>query len=103
MRYEMRQGNSEFGVPGIDVDPSTVCGYRKRPTLEDFAKIRFGSSRVVSREGAVVIVDHFDSDSDARCPLFVHGYCAEMVVQDTLDLAGRTLDVRFLDIVEVRP
>ncbi len=76
---------------------------KRTPTFEDFARIRLGSSRVVALNGAVVIVDHFDSDDDARCPLFVHGYCAEMVGDDCLDLAGRTLDVRWLDIVEVRP
>jgi hypothetical protein len=85
------------------VVPETMCRQQRRPTLEDFARIRLGSSRVVSRDGAVVRVDEFDSDDDSRSPLFVHGYCVEMANGSQRGLAGQTVDVRWLDIVEVMP
>lgn len=85
------------------VEPDTMCGQKRRPTVEDFAKIRIGSSRVVSRDGAVVRVDEFDSDDDSRSPLFVHGCCVEMIGGSQCGIAGQTVDVRWLDIVEVLP
>jgi hypothetical protein len=78
----------------------------RHPTLEDFARIRIGSSRVVSRDGAVVTVSEFDSDTKG---LFVAGICQEHVPGSDCDKdpgrepIGCECEVRWLDIVEVRP
>jgi hypothetical protein len=78
---------------------------QRRPTLEDFARIRIGSSRVVSREGAIVQVNEFDSDTKG---IFVAGVCQEHVPGSDCDKdpgrepIGCECEVRWLDIVEVR-
>jgi hypothetical protein len=83
------------------VVPETMCRQQRRPTLEDFARIRIGSSWVVSRDGAIVQVNEFDSDTEG---LFVAGICQEKLPSSRCCVAlGSECEVRWLDIVEVRP
>jgi hypothetical protein len=72
----------------------------RRPTVADFARIRIGTSRVVTDSGAVITVHKVDSDETG---LFFEGVVQEHAFPGCLVQLGTLYGVRMLSVAEVRP
>jgi hypothetical protein len=81
--------------------PTLVTPYpTPTPTVADFARIRIGTSRVVSDWGAIITVSKVDSD---EVGLFFKGVCQEHAYAGCPIPLGTLCGVRMLSVAEVRP